>query len=415
MEVIDKKDGKLMKIKPVILGTDINAYGVARSFHQAYGIKSLALGASPLFYTRYSKIVDVRTHDHFADQEEVFLKVLKDLAVEIKDQYDQLILIPCSDGYTSLVSKNQEVLAEDYDFNVVDYDLQRKLENKKDFYSICEKYGLDYPATKIIGPDSYQDPMPDLTYPVALKANDSIEYLYLDFPGKKKAYKIDSPEELHDVLQAIYDAGYHGEMILQDFIPGNSSAMYVLNAYVNRKSQVKMMSLGKCLLDECLPTQIGNYNALVTTGNRELYQQYQDFLEAIGYTGYANFDLKYDVRDGKYKVFEINLRQGRSSFYMDAGGINFITYLVDDLVYQKDKAPCYGYDQGLWLYVAPRVLKKYVDPSDRDLALKLLKEGYTFTQWYKGDRNFRRWLEYMRRRLSTLHYYPKYQPDRANN
>ncbi|MFR2717357.1 MAG: carboxylate--amine ligase, partial [Anaerococcus obesiensis] len=158
----------------------------------------------------------------------------------------------------------------------------------------------------------------ELSYPIALKANDSIEFYNTHFEGKKKAYKIYNNEELVKILNQIYNAGYTGKMIAQDFIPGDSSDMYVLNAYVNTSSQVKMMSLGKCLLDEVLPLNIGNYNALVTMGDDNIYKQYKKFLDEISYTGFANFDLKYDKRDGKYKVFEINIRQGRSSFYMNA-------------------------------------------------------------------------------------------------
>lgn len=398
-----------MNLLPVILGTDINTYGVARSFHEAYGIKSLALGKKPLTYTRHSSIVTVEVTKDF-DHEAVFLKKIKEVIARFKDDPRRLILIPCSDGYNKLVSKHREELSKYFLLNVNPLELQEKLENKKNFYEACEKYGLDYPDTVILNKDNYKDIDIPMDYPLALKPNDSIAYLEVDFPAKKKAYKILDENEMQDKLNKIYQAGYTGEMIVQDFIPGNHADMHVLNCYVNQNSEVKMMCLAKCLLDECLPTEIGNYNALLTIGNMEIYQQYKEFLEAINYQGYANFDLKYDVRDGKFKVFEINLRLGRSSYYMNAGGCNFITYLVDDLVLDLDKPTHYNKEHGLWLYVDPLVLRRYADPKDKDLVNKYLKQGYVFTQWYEEDRNIWRFLDYMRRRLSTLKYYPKYQP-----
>ncbi|MCT7894550.1 MAG: carboxylate--amine ligase, partial [Lactobacillus gasseri] len=51
------------KFTPILLGSDINVYGMARSFNEAYGIKVQAWAASQLAATRYSKIVDVEVHE----------------------------------------------------------------------------------------------------------------------------------------------------------------------------------------------------------------------------------------------------------------------------------------------------------------------------------------------------------------
>ncbi|WP_099203637.1 ATP-grasp domain-containing protein [Miniphocaeibacter massiliensis] len=399
---------------PIILGTDINAYGVARSFHQAYGINSVTLGKMPLPFTQNSKIVDVKTFEGF-DTQDVFLEKMLEVGKKYSEQGKKLILISCSDGYTSLITNNKEALEEYFLFNYVSLEMQQQLENKKDFYEICEKYGLDYPNTYVISKDMRDNYEIPFEFPLAVKPNDSIEFLHLDFEGKKKAYKANNKEEYEKIIKDVYDAGYTGELIVQDFIPGDHSTMAVLNAYVDTKGRVKMMCFGKCLLDECQPQGIGNYNALVTQDNPEIYKMAKKFLEDINYRGFANFDFKYDRRDGKHKVFEINIRQGRSSFYMTTGGCNFVEFLVDDLIYGKDEPTYYHKREKLWLYADPSVLKKYANKDDAEYAKKLIKKGYEFTQWYKEDRNLKRFLLYMRRRLGTIKYYPKLQPSRQED
>ncbi len=45
---------------PVLLGSDINAYSMARAFHEAYGVKSVAFGKYPAFPCQGSAILDYR-------------------------------------------------------------------------------------------------------------------------------------------------------------------------------------------------------------------------------------------------------------------------------------------------------------------------------------------------------------------
>ena len=69
------------KFTPILLGSDINVYGMARSFNEAYGIKVQAWAASQLAATRYSKIVDVEVDEGF-EEDPGFMNVMKQMIEE---------------------------------------------------------------------------------------------------------------------------------------------------------------------------------------------------------------------------------------------------------------------------------------------------------------------------------------------
>ena len=48
-----------MDFDVLLIGTDVNAYYMARNFHEEYGIKSYVLGRVPMLFTSLSKIVDL--------------------------------------------------------------------------------------------------------------------------------------------------------------------------------------------------------------------------------------------------------------------------------------------------------------------------------------------------------------------
>ncbi len=382
---------------PILLGSDINVYGMARSFHEAYGITSEAHSAGFLSATKYSKIVNVHAHEEF-DEPEGFIKAMRQLKEQYKDDPRQLILVPCGDTYTEMVARYKAELMPRFVCPTVDYDLQQILSNKVLFYETCEKYELPYPQTMIITKTEFEKKQAiELPFdlPVALKPANSVEYLDIQFEGRKKAFILYSVAEVNDVLKKIYQAGYTSEMICQNFIPGDDSRMRVLNAYVDRNHKVRMMCLGHPLLEDPTPQSVGNYVAIMPDYNEKIYDQIKQFLETIHYTGFANFDMKYDERDGEYKLFEINLRQGRSSFYVTLGGYNLAKFLVDDYVLETPfKETVYGKANKLWIGVPKGILKKYiVAGSDKDKALTFISEGkYGTTINYKKDMGFKRFL-----------------------
>lgn len=390
------------KFTPILLGSDINVYGMARSFNEAYGIKVKALADTQLAATRYSKIVDVELHSGFSE-DPTFMNVMKQKMDLYRDHEEPVILIACGDGYAELLAKHKDELSKVFVVPYIDYDLLEKLISKEGFYEIAEKYGLPYPKTKIITMDEFNSgdylDVP-FDFPVELKPEDPVSWLDVQFEGRKKAFTIHDKDEFKDIVGKIYGNGYKADLILQDFIPGDDSNMRVLNAYVDKNHQVKMMCMGHPLLEDPTPQSIGNYMAILPEYNEKLYEQVQTFLEKLNYTGMANFDIKYDERDGQYKFFEINLRQGRSSFYVTLNGYNLAKWYIDDYVEDilKDKDTVYGNKLKskymLWLGVPAKIFKEYAYENEaKDTAEELIHEGrYGTTVFYDKDRGFKRWL-----------------------
>ena len=92
--------------------------------------------------------------------------------------------------------------------------------------------------------------------------------------------------------------------------------MRVINSYSDNEGNLRASCLGQPVLEEYAPYTLGNYAAIITRNEKDVYERVQAFLEKIGYRGFSNIDMKYDAKSGRYLMFEINPRLGRSSFYV---------------------------------------------------------------------------------------------------
>ena len=347
-----------IKIQPVLVGGDINCYSVARAYHEAYGVKSIAFGKMLLGATNNSNIIDFRVDPRMNDKDE-FIKVLLETADELAEPGKKLIIHGCTDEYAELIIDYRDILSTKYIVPYIGAELKDKLIEKELFYQMCEEYGLDYPKTYIFNKG---DKVCDFgfNYPVILKASDSISFFQNAFEGMNKAYLIQNEEEFKREIEKIYSNGYEKSMIVQDYIPGDDSHMRVLTCYSDQNGKVKMQCLGHVLLEEHTPKGIGNHAAIITEYDEEVMTKFKNFLESINYTGYSNFDIKYDARDNKYKVFEINLRQGRSNYYVTSSGNNIAKFVVEDRVYNKELPLKIQKEPFFWRCIPKKVVYKYV-------------------------------------------------------
>ena len=88
---------------PVLLGADINAYSMARAFHEAYGVKSIVFGMFAASVCAGSKIIDYRIRQDNDTVDQV-LKNVTEVATEHPDK--KILVLGCGDNYLNAISAN---------------------------------------------------------------------------------------------------------------------------------------------------------------------------------------------------------------------------------------------------------------------------------------------------------------------
>ena len=398
---------------PIILGSDENAYGTARLFQEAYHVTPLLLCTQQLVPTRSSHLFLCRIIPDF-EREEVFPGALLGVLKQCAQDYEKLLVIPCSDYYTGLLCRHYDHFEGLIANRFISDELLETFDTKDKFYALCKQYGMDYPKTVVASPEereSVVDRLP-FDFPIVVKPENSnaLDYLRCHFEGQKKVFFFDTREQYLTMVHSMNQSDYRGKLILQEFIPGGDDAMRVLNSYSDLDGHVRAMCLGQPVLEYYDPKSVGNYAAIISRGDQALYDKMQEFLEKLGYVGFSNIDMKYDSRTGRYVLFEINPRLGRSSYFCRAAGLNMMKLLTNDVVYGKREDCVYNHTVALWQNVPTGILRRYV--KDQELSDELKQFKGTHTLFCKGDLPLSRLYRLLRYYAAQYHNFRDYYFDK---
>ena len=401
------------KIKVLIIGTDINSYYMSRCYHELTGKKADIIGNRAIPYTKISNPIIIENFNN----KENFKKALIEYGEKNKDY--KILLIATSDLYVKMVSEEKSLLEKYYVFNYPDINIVNNLLIKEKFYDIYKHMGIDIPETCIYKCNENEDinkiKEKFKEYPIIIKPSDGVEYHNLEIV-LDKVYKVYNSEELEKTILKIKEAGYKNNLIIQEFIPGDDSALFDSIFYVGKNKKAQIATFAQIGLQERTPTGIGNCTVLVNGFDahryyEELIYKLKEFLEKIGYQGFAEFDMKYDSRDGKYKVLEINPRQSRSGYYVCATGHNLIKYLIDDLILNKEKEFKIIKEKIVLSFVPKKIIKKYIENKKlkKEINKTIKNKKIVNPLKYNKVNTFKRKLYLLYRDFNYLKKYKKYK------
>ncbi|MCD7776141.1 MAG: ATP-grasp domain-containing protein [Firmicutes bacterium] len=359
---------------PVLLGGDLNAYNLARAFHEEYGVKSHVIGRYAVSATKYSKIIIPHIVPDLDDKDS-----LRNTLDRFAEEHtgENLILFGCTDDYVSMIiDLREEGALTKYAVPYTSVRCRDLFAEKADFYLMCEKYGIPYPKTLILSKDETADLL-GFDYPIVIKPSSSAEYWRHPFDGMRKVYYAESATDAVGIIKSIFASGYDRRIIVQEKIPGGDGKMRVLTTFSDGDGKVRLTSLGHVLLEEHTPHGIGNHSAIITEYAPELTAPFVRMLEAERYTGFCNFDIVRDNKSGKYLALDMNLRQGRSNYYVTAAGANIAKIASENVLFNNPTEPAETKNEVFWHNVPKGVVYKYSKDSELiSRAKSLSKSGH---------------------------------------
>ena len=174
-----------MNFQVLILGSDANAYYMARACYEAYQKKAHLIAKDRLAFTKFSNILTIEYHDNLWE-EEAFVQILNQYA---KEHEEKILTISTNETYSLFLARNRQELNENLIFFQQEEKKILSLMNKEKFYKTYKNSCLSFPETYYfdVAKDSI---IPTMNYPMIVKPANVISYNHIQFEGKKKIYKI---------------------------------------------------------------------------------------------------------------------------------------------------------------------------------------------------------------------------------
>ncbi|MFC7310059.1 ATP-grasp domain-containing protein [Streptomyces monticola] len=214
------------------------------------------------------------------------------------------VLIPTDEEAAVLIAEHQEELKGEFLFPRTEPELPRRLASKRGLHELCTQHGVPSPEAGF--PQSYADIETFAAcarFPVVVKNLEA--FVRRRRPAVGGTTRVDSAERL---LALARGWGPSPGVILQEYLPREEAEDWIVHAYFDQDSTPLAMFTGVKV--RSWPPHAGMTASAYVVDNPELADLAGQFIKQIGFSGIIDLDLRFDRRDGRYKLLDFNPRMG---------------------------------------------------------------------------------------------------------
>jgi D-aspartate ligase len=294
----------------IVLGGNFVGLGIVRSLG-ARGIPTWVFDAdrskSIAQFSRYTS--------RFVETKESITDVL--LSEGRRHGLNGWVIFPVVDEYVETLSTNRELLSSIYRVTTAPPDVTRFALDKRMTYCRANELGIAAPWT-LVGNSPAELEAEGIPYPVILKP--AINHHF--FPQTNvKALPVANSSELQRAFAQMSRYIPPDEILVQERISGGGENQFSFcavckngHAYASIVAQRRRQ----------YPIEFGNASTFVQTTDQPIVEAAgRRFLESIEFDGMAEVEFKFDAKDGKYKILDVNPRPWGWHALGKAAGMDF--------------------------------------------------------------------------------------------
>lgn len=279
----------------LVLGGYVNGYSIIKELHEKK-VQEIILFDNHKSLGSYSnKVSEFHLVNKSATE-------LREAIFNLHKKKSYIIIFPTDDVYIELLN---ELYTELSKFCFIPFNNSNVINclDKYYQYNVCENLGIPYPKTTIFQSKESLSELSSMTFPILIKPNKRYDFK----EGVFRSLLLNSIEDYlakSDLIRELLDRGI--ELIASELIPGDDTNIYAYVAYRSYNGKILNDWIGKKLTQ--YPNEFGVFSSATNEAPEIIRKQGEILLEAMNIYGIAEPEFKYDIRDDKYKLTEINLR-----------------------------------------------------------------------------------------------------------